>query len=60
MCFYAAQVLNGLRLRNPWHAWVDDLAHLVIGAATTAMLYAYAKPDSTQSVTKSRMTTACI
>ena len=38
MFFYAAQVLNGLRLKSPLHAWVDDLAHLVLGTATTMML----------------------
>jgi hypothetical protein len=57
MFFYAAQVLNGLRLKSPLHAWVDDLAHLVLGAATTMMLYAYAKPESSQSVTKTRKVT---
>eukprot|EP01043_Picozoa_sp_COSAG02_P032695 COSAG02_NODE_2196_length_9548_cov_2.748227_1_plen_192_part_00 len=60
MFFYAAQVLNGLRIKSPLHAWVDDLAHLVLGAATTAMLYAYAKPDSTQSVTKTRKATTWV
>jgi hypothetical protein len=54
MFFYTVQVLNGLRLKKPFHAFWDDLAHTIIGAATTAMLYAYAKPDSTQSVTKTR------
>jgi hypothetical protein len=61
MFFYIAQVLNGLRLKSPFLAWADDLAHVVIGAATTAMLYAYAKPDSTQSVTNTRKaTTWCL
>jgi hypothetical protein len=60
MFFYAAQVLNGLRLKSPLHAWADDLAHLVLGAATTAMLYAYAKPESTQSVTKTRKVTTWV
>jgi ABC-type Co2+ transport system permease subunit len=54
MLFYAVQVLNGLRLKLPWYLWADNLFHAIVGGCMTLMLYAYAKPDSPQAVTKPR------
>jgi hypothetical protein len=57
MFFYVVQVLNGLRLKLPVHAWADSLCHAVMGGAMTLMLYAYAKPRSTQAVSTARKAT---
>lgn len=56
MLFYAVQCLNGLRLNLPWYLWADNLFHAIVGGATTVMLYSYAKPGTSQDVTKTRKT----
>ena len=51
---YIACVLNGLRLKLPVDMWGENLFHSTFGTAMVLMIYAFAKPDSREAVSKKR------
>ena len=52
--FYVVASLSGLRRRLPLAMWGENLVHAATSLATTLACYTFAKPDSAESVSRTR------